>query len=37
MYSKAYGEDREILPKTLAFNNNVDRDLYVFGLYDGGL
>lgn len=37
MYSKAYGADKEILPKSLAFDNNIDRDLYIFGLYDGGL
>ncbi|KAJ3507463.1 hypothetical protein NLJ89_g6292 [Agrocybe chaxingu] len=35
--SKVYGENHEVIPKALAFNNNNERDLYVFGIYDGGL
>lgn len=37
VYSRAYGDDKGIVPKALAFDANEDRDLYVFGLYDGGL
>jgi hypothetical protein len=38
MTSKSYGQDSAaVLPKTLAFDNNPESDLFVFGLYDGGL
>ena len=37
VHSKAYGDNKGIVPKALAFDANEDRDLYVFGLYDGGL
>jgi hypothetical protein len=37
VYSKLYKGDRETVPKALAFDDNADRDLFVFGLYDGGL
>jgi hypothetical protein len=37
VYLKAYGDNKGIVPKALAFDANEDRDLYVFGLYDGGL
>jgi len=36
IHSKFY-EDKDIVPKTVAFDTNENRDLYVFGLYDGGL
>ena len=36
VYSNAFG-DKDIIPKGLAFDNNETQDLYVFGLYDGGL
>ncbi|KAJ3504450.1 hypothetical protein NLJ89_g7925 [Agrocybe chaxingu] len=35
--SKVYGESHEVIPKALAFDNNSERDLYVFGIFDGGL
>ncbi|KDR78697.1 hypothetical protein GALMADRAFT_137715 [Galerina marginata CBS 339.88] len=37
VYSKAYKDNREIVPKSVAFDDNANRDLFVFGLYDGGL
>ena len=37
VYSKAYLEERDVVPKALVIDNNADRDLFVFGLYDGGL
>lgn len=37
VFSKVDKGEREIVPKTLAFDNNSERDLYIFGLYDGGL
>lgn len=37
VHLKAYGDNKGIVPKALAFDANEDRDLYVFGLYDGGL
>ena len=37
VHSKAYGGNKGIVPKALAFNTNEDQDLYIFGLYDGGL
>lgn len=37
VYSKAYSEERDIVPKALAFDNNADHDIFIFGLYDGGL
>ena len=37
VHSKAYGDDKSIVPKALAFADNEAKDLYVFGLYDGGL
>ncbi|KAF8873662.1 hypothetical protein CPB84DRAFT_1798181, partial [Gymnopilus junonius] len=37
VYSKMDQSDREIVPKALAFDTNSEQDLYVFGLYDGGL
>jgi len=36
IHSKSY-ENKDIVPKTVAFDKNEDRDLYVFGLFDGGL
>ncbi|KAF8194931.1 WD40-repeat-containing domain protein [Pholiota molesta] len=35
VHSKAYDDDKDIVPKVLAFDTNYD--LLVFGLYDGGL
>ncbi|KAF9470790.1 hypothetical protein BDN70DRAFT_648297 [Pholiota conissans] len=35
--SKLYREDRQVVPKSLAFDENTDQDLFVFGLYDGGM
>jgi hypothetical protein len=37
MHSKGYGEGKGIVPKAMAFDDNEERDLYIFGLYDGGL
>ncbi|KAF8953888.1 hypothetical protein BDZ97DRAFT_1929269, partial [Flammula alnicola] len=37
VHSKAYGSEKEIVPKAVAFDDNDERDLYIFGLYDGGL
>ncbi len=34
IFAKSFGQDN-IVPKALAFDNNVDRDLFIFGLYDG--
>lgn len=35
VHSKVYGDEKDIIPKVLAFDKN--EDLLVFGLYDGGL
>lgn len=35
IFAKSFGEDKDIVPKALAFDNNIDRDLFIFGLYDG--
>ena len=35
--SRVYVDHNNIVPKCLAFDDNQDRDLFVFGLYDGGL
>ncbi|KAF8176784.1 WD40-repeat-containing domain protein [Pholiota molesta] len=35
IHSKAYDDDKDIIPKVLAFDTN--HDLLVFSLYDGGL
>ena len=37
VHLKAYGDGKGIVPKGLAFNVNEEWDLYIFGLYDGGL
>lgn len=37
VHSKAFAQDKDIVPKALAFDGNKNQDLYVFGLYDGGL
>ena len=37
VHSKADGDNKGIVPKTLAFDANEDQDLYIFGLYDGCL
>lgn len=37
LQSKMYEQGKNILPKALMFDNNSERDLYVFGLFDGGL
>jgi hypothetical protein len=37
VFSKGYSADKDIIPKALAFDSNPERDLHVFGLYDGGL
>ncbi|KAF8960568.1 hypothetical protein BDZ97DRAFT_1760683 [Flammula alnicola] len=37
VHSKAYGSEKEIVPKAVAFDDNDEQDLYIFGLYDGGL
>jgi len=37
IHSNAFGHGKDIVPKGLAFEGNEKQDLYVFGLYDGGL
>ena len=37
IHSNAFGCDKDIMPKGLAFETNERQDLHVFGLYDGGL
>ena len=37
VHSKAYGNDKSIVPKALTFADNKAKDLYIFSLYDGGL
>lgn len=37
VHSSAFSQDKDIVPKSLAFENNEKKDLCVFGLYDGGL
>ncbi|KAH9478857.1 hypothetical protein JR316_0009319 [Psilocybe cubensis] len=37
IHSITYGDGQGTIPKAMAFDNNTRADLYVFGLYDGGL
>lgn len=37
VHSNAFSQDKDIIPKSLAFENNEKRDLCVFGLYDGAM
>lgn len=37
VYSRRHGPERDIVPKALVFDKNPAKDVYVFGLYDGGL
>ncbi|KAF9521979.1 hypothetical protein CPB83DRAFT_920414 [Crepidotus variabilis] len=37
MHSSAFSQEKDIIPKSLAFDNNESKDLCVFGLYNGGL
>jgi hypothetical protein len=37
IHSNAFSQEKDIVPKCLAFEDNEKQDLYVFGLYDGGL
>ena len=37
IHSKAFADDKDIVPKALAFDGSKDQNLFVFGLYDGGL
>ncbi|KAF9523950.1 WD40-repeat-containing domain protein [Crepidotus variabilis] len=37
VHSSAFSQEKDIIPKSLAFDGNESKDLCVFGLYDGGL
>lgn len=37
IFSKENKGEIEMVPKALAFDINEERDLFIFGLYDGGL
>ncbi|KAF8880605.1 hypothetical protein CPB84DRAFT_1851829 [Gymnopilus junonius] len=37
VFSKENKGEIEMVPKALAFDTNEERDLFIFGLYDGGL
>jgi hypothetical protein len=37
IHSNAFGHEKDVIPKGLAFEANEKQDLHVFGLYDGGL
>ncbi len=37
VYSRRHGAERDIVPKALVFDNNPDKDVFAFGLYDGGM
>ena len=37
VHSSAFSQEKDIVPKSLAFESNEKQDLCVFGLYDGGL
>lgn len=37
IHSSAFSENKDIVPKALAFDNDPNRDLYIFGIFDGGL
>ena len=37
IHSSAFSENKDIVPKTLAFNDDPNHDLYIFGIFDGGL
>ena len=37
VYSRRHGSERDIVPKALVFDKNTAKDVFVFGLYDGGL
>ena len=37
VFSRAHGAERDIVPKALAFDKGPQRDVLVFGFYDGGL
>ncbi|KJA15064.1 hypothetical protein HYPSUDRAFT_208188 [Hypholoma sublateritium FD-334 SS-4] len=37
VFSRRHGPERDIVPKALVFDKNPTKDVYVFGLYDGGL
>jgi WD40 repeat protein len=37
VHSSAFSEKKDIVPKALAFNDDLGHDLYIFGIFDGGL
>jgi len=37
VHSSAFSEKKDIVPKALAFNDDPNHDLYIFGIFDGGL
>jgi hypothetical protein len=37
IHSSAFSENKDIVPKALAFDNNPNHDLFIFGIFDGGL
>jgi WD40 repeat protein len=37
VHSSAFSEKRDIVPKAIAFNSDPSHDLYIFGIFDGGL
>lgn len=37
VFSRAHGVERDIVPKALAFDKGLRKDVLVFGFYDGGL
>ena len=37
VHLSALSERKDIVPKALAFNDDPSHDLYIFGIFDGGL
>ncbi|KJA19787.1 hypothetical protein HYPSUDRAFT_204366 [Hypholoma sublateritium FD-334 SS-4] len=37
VFSRAHGVERDIVPKALAFDKGPEKDVLIFGFYDGGL
>ena len=37
VHSSAFSEKKDIVPKALVFNDDPSHDLYIFGIFDGGL
>ena len=37
VHSSAFSKKKSIVPKALAVNNDPSHNLYIFGIFDGGL